>query len=97
MFGQLFIHERKVGIDQTLSLVAEVKVPDEWVAGSRYLASLRGQSLQIPIQGTLTSPKLDQRAIQQITQQAAVGAASGLIQDELNKQIGRGLEKLFGQ
>jgi hypothetical protein len=85
-----------VGTDQTLALVAEVPVRDEWVARSRYLASLRGQSLQIPIHGTLTSPKLDQNAIQQITQQAAIGAANGLIQDELNKQIGRGLEKLFG-
>lgn len=85
-----------VGTDQTLSLVAEVPVRDEWVARSRYLASLRGQSLQVPIHGTLTSPKLDQRAIQQITQQAVTGAATGLIQDELNKQLGRGLEKLFG-
>ncbi|MBP90758.1 MAG: hypothetical protein CMJ64_29275 [Planctomycetaceae bacterium] len=93
-----------VGTDQTLSLVAEVPIRDEWVARSKYLASLRGQSLQVPVHGTLTSPKLDQRAIQQITQQTAMGAASGLIQEQTNRlqekafgEIGRGLEKLFGQ
>lgn len=85
-----------VGTDQTISLEAEVPVRDEWVARSRYLASLRGQSLRVPIHGTLTSPKLDQSAIRQITQQAAMGAVNGLIQDEVNKGLNSLLEKAFG-
>ncbi len=85
-----------VGTDQSLSLVAEVPIRDEWLTKSRYLASLRGEVLQIPIRGTLSSPQLDQGALRQITQQTLTGAANQVIGDEVNKQLNRGLEKLFG-
>ncbi|MEO8496460.1 MAG: hypothetical protein ABI614_15435, partial [Planctomycetota bacterium] len=92
-----------VGTDQTIALVAEVPVRDEWLSKSKHLAALRGQTIQVPIRGTLTSPKLDQSALTQITQQAAAGAANRVLQGgaeklngELDKQLNRGLEKLFG-
>ncbi|MDA1056020.1 MAG: hypothetical protein O3C40_37035 [Planctomycetota bacterium] len=91
-----------VGTDQTISLIAEVPIRDEWLSRSQYLAALRGQTIQVPIRGTLTSPKLDQSALTQITQQTVTGAANRYIQggaekldNELNKQLNRGLEKLF--
>ena len=92
-----------VGTDQSISLIAEVPVRDEWLSRSQYLAALRGQTIQIPIHGTLTNPKLDQSALTQITQQAVTGTANRYLQGgaekldgELNKQLNRGLEKLFG-
>ena len=92
-----------VGTDQTISLVAEVPIRDEWLSRSRYLTALRGQTIQVPIRGTLTNPKLDQSALTQITQQAAAGTANRYLQGgvekldrELDKQLNRGLEKLFG-
>jgi len=92
-----------VGTDQTIALIAEVPVRDEWLSRSQHLAAFRGQSIKIPIHGTLTNPKLDQNALTQITQQAVTGAANQYIQggvkqldSELNKQLNRGLEKLFG-
>lgn len=92
-----------VGTDQSIALVAEVPVRDEWLSRSQHLASLRGQTIKVPIHGTLTNPKLDQNALAQITQQTVTGAASRYIQggvnqldSELNKQLNRGLEKLFG-
>ncbi len=91
-----------VGTDQTISLIAEIPIRDEWLSRSQYLAALKGQTIQVPIHGTLTNPKLDQSALTQITQQAATGTANRLLQggaekldSELNKQLNRGLEKLF--
>jgi hypothetical protein len=92
-----------VGIDQSIALIAEIPVRDEWLSRSKHLAALRGQTIQVPIRGTLKSPKVDQSALTQITQQAAAGTANRYLQDgvekldgELNKQLNRGLEKLFG-
>lgn len=80
-----------VGFDQSVSLVAEVPVKDEWVANQRYLSALRGQSLQVPIGGSVSKPKLDSRALTDISKQAITGAASKLLEDELS----RGLDRLL--
>ncbi len=92
-----------VGTDQTMSMIAEVPIRDEWVAKSQYLAPLRGETIRVPIHGTLTSPKLDQSALGKITQQTVTGAAgrylqggANQLQGELDKQLNRGLQKLFG-
>lgn len=92
-----------VGADQTISLVAEVPVRDEWLSRSRHLAALRGESIRVPIYGTLTNPKLDQNALAQITQQTVTGAANRYLQDGVNqlqgeagKQINRAFEKFLG-
>ncbi len=85
-----------VGMDQSLAMVAEIDVRDEWLGSSRYLAGLKGQSIRIPIQGSLSRPRLDQSALQQMTQQTVTGAASQVLQDQLNRGLNRGLEKLFG-
>ena len=81
-----------VGFDESLSLIAEVPIRDDWVANDRYLSSLRGQVLQLPVQGTLERPRVDGGALAQLSRQAVTGAAGQLLQQELN----RGLERLFG-
>ncbi len=85
-----------VGMDQSLAMVAEIDVLDQWLTSSRYLAGLKGQTIRIPIQGTLAKPRLDRSALEQMTKQAATGAAQQLLQEEINKGLSRGLEKLFG-
>ena len=92
-----------VGIDQTISLVAEIPIRDEWLSRSQHLAALRGETIKVPIRGTLTNPKLDQSALTRITQQTVTGAANrylqggvNQLQGELDQQLNRGLEKLFG-
>lgn len=87
----VLITSGSVGLDQTLDLMAEVPVRDEWIAQNRYLQSLKGQKIQVPITGTLTAPRLDRRALQQITSQTVSGAARGLLEQEVN----RGLDKLL--
>ncbi len=80
-----------VGLDQQLALVAEVPVLDAWVAKDRYLASLKGQTIRLPISGTLSRPQVDRTALRELTRQTVIGAGSNLLQDE----VSRGLNKLF--
>lgn len=81
-----------VGLDETLAIMAEVPIRDEWVTDKKYLASLRGTVIQIPVQGTLGKPRLDNRMLTELSARLVGGAARGVVQDEVN----RGLQRLFG-
>ncbi|MGE0761017.1 MAG: hypothetical protein AB7O38_28655, partial [Pirellulaceae bacterium] len=80
-----------VGIDQQLALVAEVPVRDEWVAQDRLLSSLKGQSIRLPIQGTLSRPMIDRTALTELSRKAIRDVGTNFLQDQLN----RGLERLL--
>ena len=81
-----------VGFDQSLNMIAEIPIADDWIADQPYLAGLKGQSLSIPIRGTVTKPQLDKRAIQQFSTQLAKQAAGSAI----NKVIGDKLAPKLG-
>lgn len=82
-----------VGIDETLALVAELPIPADWVACDRYLKGMGGQTVQIPIGGTLGQPRVDSRALamlaQKIAGSAAESAVEGVIQDQLKRLLPR--------
>ncbi len=80
-----------VGFDETLSLIAEVPIREEWLHGDKLLAGLKGHVLRIPIGGTLSRPQPDNRALVELARQIAGSAANRWIEDELGKQ----LKKLF--
>ena len=81
-----------VDIDGRMELLAAMPIPDDWVEKSQWLAGMRGQSLQFPVRGTLTSPQMDLQLLKQFGRQQVQQAASGLIQQQLSK----GLGNLFG-
>jgi hypothetical protein len=81
-----------VGLDESLAIMAEVPIRDEWVTNKKYLSSLRGTTIQIPLQGTLSKPRLDNRMLRELSTRMIGGAARGVLQDEVN----RGLQRLFG-
>lgn len=98
-----------VGLDQTLDMVAEIPIPDAWLARSKYLAGLKGKSISIPIGGTVSQPKLDRDAVRQFTTQIARDLAGNAInqaitdkvapeltkvQNELNEKIGGEINKV---
>lgn len=84
-----------VGLDQQLALVAEVPIRDEWVANDRYLASLRGQVVKLPINGSLGRPQVDRRALAELGRQSIREAGTNFLQDQLNRGLERGLDRLF--
>lgn len=85
----------RVGLDQSIQLQAEIPIKDAWIEKERILAGLKGQSLVIPIGGTLTDPKVDARAITDIGARAVGGAIRNKLDDELQKGLQKGLEKLL--
>ena len=78
-----------VGLDETLAIVAEVPIQAKLLGRDLSLGALEGQSLQIPIDGTLKKPKLDHRIVERLTGQLLQNATRGLLLDGLNKQLDR--------
>jgi len=79
--------EGSVGLDETVAIIVHVPIQDKWIEGKAFLVGLRGQSLSIPISGTLRNPKMDQSAIAGLSQQLLQGAAQQAIGGELNKAL----------
>ena len=88
-----------VGTDETIRLVAHIAIRDEWLGDNKVFAGLKGQTVQIPINGTLSRPQLDPRILANLTKQFGGSALEGLIQDKvgdkLDGAVKDGLDKLF--
>lgn len=67
-----------VGYDKTLDLVIEVPLQDRWLA--KRLESLRGETVRIPVTGTLDTPVIDPRPLTEFNRRLAGKAADGLLQ-----------------
>lgn len=80
-----------VGFDQSLDLVAELPIRDNWVQGKPYLAALKGNVVRIPVQGTFSNRRFDDRALRDLNRQLIGNAAGRLLEEGLN----RGLERLI--
>jgi hypothetical protein len=76
-----------VGLDQTLSMVAEMPIPAQWQTGGLAQAALKNQTIQLPITGTLRQPKIDRTALDQLNRQVLQNAARNVIEDQINKQL----------
>ena len=81
-----------VGLDETISLTIEIPIQDAWVAKEPLLAGLKGQSVQIPVTGTLTKPQMDQHAIASLTGQLLQKGAGQAVGNELNKALDKFLK-----
>ena len=80
-----------VGFDQGLQMTAVVPIDDDWIDGNKYLAGLKGQSLSLPIGGTVSQPQIDKTMINQLTQdllrKTASAAAQTAVQEKLTPKI----------
>ena len=77
-----------VGVDQTLDLVAEIPVRDEWIEGRSYLLGLQGQTLKIPIRGSVSRPRVDFSLIEELGRKTLAGTASRALRGEINNLLG---------
>ncbi len=88
--GELTLHSRgSVGLDQTLALQLEIPLPEKWTTGGPLRENLRGQSVKIPVHGTLARPQIDGRAVASLSEQLLRGALQGTINSELNNLLDR--------
>jgi hypothetical protein len=76
-----------VGADQTLNLIAEIPVRDEWLKNDRAALALKGQSMRIPIGGTLSRPAIDRQAFTASLKRMATDAAGKVLERELSRGI----------
>ena len=86
-----FYTRGSVGFDESLALTAQIPIKDQWIASRPQLAALRGYIVQIPISGTLSDPRIDQRALERLATDTLRRATGQILQDELNKGLQRWL------
>ncbi len=76
-----------VGVDESLGILVEVPILDEWIGSEPLLEGLRNQTLRIPIGGTFARPQVDGRAMAQLSEQLIGGAVRSAIGNEINRQL----------
>ncbi|HTU92119.1 MAG TPA: hypothetical protein VMF69_18700, partial [Gemmataceae bacterium] len=89
-----------VGLDGSLALTAEMPVPPKWLGSSKLAKSaLANQTIRLPIGGTLSHPKIDERALSDAGAKFARDAAGNLLGQEMDgnvkKETENGLRKFF--
>jgi hypothetical protein len=96
-----------VGLDQSMQLSLSVPILDEWLGSNRLTQGLRGRSLNIPVSGHITRPRIDGSLLQNLAGQFFQQAAGSAINQEIRGLIDQGnqgleenllkqLPKLFG-
>jgi hypothetical protein len=88
------VTQGSVGFDDSLEMLAEVAIEESLLAGRPLLKQLLGRPLQIPLTGTLGSPQLDLRGVEDITRHMARNAAASVITKPV-ETIAKPLENLF--
>jgi hypothetical protein len=96
--------EGSVGIEtQQINLLASIPVQESWLKNDKKFAFLKGQTIKVPVKGTLSQPQLDGRVLENLGKQIVGTVVQGQIdrqvergQELLQKQLNNGLNKLFG-
>ncbi|MEM0925767.1 MAG: hypothetical protein AAGJ83_07000, partial [Planctomycetota bacterium] len=94
----------QVGLDSRLNLVAQVPLDQRWLGSD--LQGLAGQTITLPVTGSLSRPQLDSRRIRSLVTELGARAGAEVMQNRLNgliqkqfgsslDQINSGLEKVF--
>lgn len=81
-----------VGFDNSIQIVAEIPLDRSWFRDERIATALGGQTLRVPIGGTISQPVPDPRALQDFSTRAGSGAVRNLLESQIEKQ----LEKQLG-
>jgi translocation and assembly module TamB len=83
-----------VGLDKTLAIMAEMPVPPKWIGNNPLGNALKDQTIQLPIAGTLSQPKIDRQVLDKLAAQFIRKTGEGLLRNELNRQLDRLLPKV---
>lgn len=95
----------RVGTDSRINLVAQVPLDARWLGND--LQGLAGQTITLPITGTLSRPSLDDSAVRNVVRELGTKASAEVIQNRLDgllrkelgsslDQLNTGLEKILG-
>ena len=76
-----------VGLDDSLKLMIETSVPLTWLPRSALTDAIKKQKMQIPVDGTLQSPRLDLAELARVKTQVLGNLAHGVMQSGLGQQL----------
>ncbi|MCC9657535.1 hypothetical protein [Rhodopirellula halodulae] len=82
----------RVTMDGQLDLIAQIPLDASWIGND--LSFLTGQTITVPVGGTLDRPRLDSSGIQRIVADMGTRAAQEAGANFLQEQIGRGQQQL---
>ena len=85
----------QVSFEGNLNLTTAIPLDEKWIG--KDLQRLAGQTLYLPIQGTLERPSLDRENLQDLLTQLGIQAIQRNAENYIEDQINRGLDKLFGK
>ena len=85
-----------VGLDQRISLLAEVPIAAPWLDGldPRIKRQMQGRVVSIPITGTLDKPQIDSSQLAQTNLQAIGAGVRGHLEEEAGRAINSQLDKV---
>ena len=78
-----------VDVDEQINLVARLPIQESWVGQDRWLAGLRGQTIEIPIRGTLQQPRVDHNFLNDLGQKVLRRSTESFLQEEVQNQLNR--------
>ncbi len=76
-----------VGLDDSVKLMVETSVPLAWLPPSAVTDAIKKQKMQVPIGGTLDSPRLDLAELANVKKQVLGNLARGVMQSGLGQQL----------
>jgi hypothetical protein len=85
-----------VGLDQTLAILVQIPIPSKWLGGMPLTDSLKSQSIQVPIGGTLAQPRIDRDELGRLSGQFIRQATQNAAESALRNGVNQGLDQLFG-
>ena len=85
-----------VGLDQQISLLAEVPIAAAWLDGidPRFKKQMEGRVVSIPITGTLENPLIDSSKLAQFNLQSIGNQVRGRLEEEAGRAINNQLDKV---
>ena len=81
-----------VGLDESLKLMVETSVPLKWLPSNAVTDAIKNQKMQIPVGGTLKSPRLDLAELARVKNQVLGNLTRAVLRSELGNQLNRFLQ-----
>ena len=85
----------RVGFDGSLNMIAQVPLDTRWLG--KDLQGLTGQVVTLPIEGSISRPRLDSSGVRQIATQLGAQAVQSTAENYLQQQLNKSLDKIFGR
>ena len=76
-----------VGLDESMKLMIGTSIPLRWLPSNSVTDAIRRQKVQLPVGGTLKSPRLDLAELAQVKNQVLGSLARSVLQSDLGSQL----------